>query len=105
MLFQVNFRVASKQINLEDKTCKLSDGTRVPCVDVDVSLKYDGVGVPDTIGKYKLFWSIYKTSQANTARPKNNDARRNLNKSFEQLVFLPYKNNYNCLTYFLHILS
>ena len=49
--FQVNFRVASKQINLEDKTCKLIDGTRVPCVDVDVSLKYDGVGVPDTIGK------------------------------------------------------
>ena len=60
--FQVNFRVPSKQINLDDKTCKLNDGTRVPCVDVDVSLKYDGVGVPNTIGQFLplLFLDVVK---------------------------------------------
>lgn len=48
---EVAFLVASKQIDLDDKNCRIKDGTRVPCVDVEVTLEYDGVGVPDKIGK------------------------------------------------------
>ena len=44
------FRVAGKQIDLERKNCKLRDGTWVSCVDIDVSMSYDGIGVPDFIG-------------------------------------------------------
>ncbi len=48
---QVNFRVSSKQIDIERKGCTLRDGrTRVPCVDVEVRMLYDGEGVPDRIG-------------------------------------------------------
>jgi len=46
---RVEFLVPSKQVDLNDKSCKLQDGTRVPCVDVEVTLQYNGVGVPDTI--------------------------------------------------------
>jgi integrin alpha 8 len=47
---EVQFQVASKQVDLNTKNCRLKDGTNVPCVDVEVTLKYDGVGVPDSIG-------------------------------------------------------
>ena len=49
-ILQVEFRVAGKQIDLERKNCKLRDGTWVSCVDIDVSMSYDGIGVPDFIG-------------------------------------------------------
>ena len=43
---------AGNQINLERRDCTLRDGrTRVPCVDVEVFMKYDGEGVPDRIGQ------------------------------------------------------
>lgn len=48
--FQVEFRVPGKQIDLEQKNCRLNDGTWVPCVDIDVSMSYDGIGVPQSIG-------------------------------------------------------
>ena len=49
---QVEFRVPGKQIDLnKGKNCQISDGTSVPCVDIDVSMSYDGVGVPPSIGK------------------------------------------------------
>ena len=48
---QVEFRVPQKQINLEQKNCKLRDGSWVTCVDIDVSMSYDGIGVPDFIGR------------------------------------------------------
>ena len=44
--------MAGKQIDLERKNCKLRDGTWVSCVDIDVSMSYDGIGVPDFIGMY-----------------------------------------------------
>lgn len=44
---------AGNQINLERKDCTLRDGrSRVPCVDVEVFMKYDGEGVPDRLGKF-----------------------------------------------------
>ena len=44
---------AGNQINLERRDCTLRDGrTRVPCVDVEVLMKFDGEGVPDRIGKF-----------------------------------------------------
>ena len=50
---EVRFLVPSKQVDLNNKQCTIKDGTRVPCVDVEVTLEYDGVGVPETIGKKK----------------------------------------------------
>lgn len=47
----MSFLVGSKQINLDTKTCSLSDRTQVPCVEVKVELFYSGVGVPNTVGK------------------------------------------------------
>ena len=49
--FQVEFRLQGKQIDLETKNCRLRNGERVPCVDIDVSMSYDGIGVPSSIGK------------------------------------------------------
>lgn len=46
---EVHFLVPSKQVDLNEKNCRIKDGTRVPCVDVEVTLEYDGVGVPDKI--------------------------------------------------------
>ena len=47
---EVQFLVPSKQVDLNTKNCRIKDGTSVPCVKVEVTLEYDGVGVPDTIG-------------------------------------------------------
>ena len=47
---EVQFLVPSKQVDLNTKNCYLSDGTAVPCVDIEVTLEYSGVGVPDQIG-------------------------------------------------------
>lgn len=47
MTASINFDVSSKQIDLENLQCTLRDRTRVPCVQVSISLKYTGVGVPD----------------------------------------------------------
>ena len=50
---------AGNQINLERRDCTLRDGrTRVPCVDVEVFMKYDGEGVPDRIGQCKKNYAI-----------------------------------------------
>ena len=38
-----------KQIDLEDRQCTLRERTRVPCVQVSVSLRYTGVGVPNKL--------------------------------------------------------
>ena len=51
---QIQFLVAGKQVDLNNKNCRIRDGTSVPCVDVEVTVEYDGVGVPDTIGKFSL---------------------------------------------------
>ena len=51
---QIQFLVAGKQVDLNNKNCRIRDGTQVPCVDVEVTVEYDGVGVPDTIGKGNL---------------------------------------------------
>ena len=48
---KIQFLVAGKQVDLNNKNCRIRDGTQVPCVDVEVTVEYDGVGVPDTIGK------------------------------------------------------
>ena len=42
-------RFLKKQVNLNHKPCAIKSGTMVPCVDVEVTLKYDGVGVPEQI--------------------------------------------------------
>ena len=47
-----------KQINLEQKNCNLKDGTWVTCVDIDVSMSYDGIGVPDFIGRIYISFGI-----------------------------------------------
>eukprot|EP00092_Neocalanus_flemingeri_P075464 GFUD01093478.1.p1 GENE.GFUD01093478.1~~GFUD01093478.1.p1 ORF type:complete len:1604 (-),score=365.26 GFUD01093478.1:1523-5899(-) len=47
MTASVNFDENSKQIDLEDLKCTLRDRSRVPCVQVSVSLKYTGIGVPN----------------------------------------------------------
>ena len=50
-LLQINFRVANRQIDLEKRKCKLRDNTRVPCADIEVTMKYDvAPGVPEQIG-------------------------------------------------------
>ena len=50
MTMEISFDVASKQINLEDAACMLSDRKHwVPCVPVTVTLRYTGVGVPDQL--------------------------------------------------------
>jgi len=41
----------SKQISLDDKTCMLSSGIRVPCVVLNTCLNFTGVGVGNTIGE------------------------------------------------------
>ena len=57
---------AGNQINLERKDCTLRDGrTRVPCVDVEIFMKYDGEGVPDRIGKLILQNSAIRVDTAN----------------------------------------
>ena len=58
-LFQVEFKVPGKQINLETKNCRLRDGTMVPCVNIEVSMSYDGIRVPDSIGKYFRVYILY----------------------------------------------
>ena len=46
------FNCRGNQVNLERRDCTLSDKrTRVPCVDVEVFMKYDGEGVPDRLGE------------------------------------------------------
>ena len=52
---EIQFLVPSKQIDLNTKSCYIRDGTAVPCVDVEVTLEYDGVGVPDQIGNSKKY--------------------------------------------------
>merc|ERR1719295_1427639 len=47
MTASVNFDENSKQIDLEDLKCQLRDRSRVPCVQVSVSLQYTGIGVPN----------------------------------------------------------
>ena len=56
---QIQFLVAGKQVDLNNKNCRIRDGTSVPCVDVEVTVEYDGVGVPDSIGK-PLVTSAFK---------------------------------------------
>jgi len=55
---EVKFRRASGHIDLDDRTCSLSDGTRVPCVEIEASLEYGRApGAPDSIDlelHYKL---------------------------------------------------
>ena len=51
---EVQFLVPSKQVDLNTKNCYLSDGTAVPCVDIEVTLEYSGVGVPDQIGNLSI---------------------------------------------------
>ena len=50
---EVQFLVPSKQVDLNTKNCQIRDGTPVPCVDIEVTLEYDGVGVPNQIGNFK----------------------------------------------------
>ena len=50
MKASVNFDENSKQIDLEDLKCTLRDRSRVPCVQVSVSLQYTGIGVPKKMG-------------------------------------------------------
>ncbi len=46
----ISYERPSKQIDLDDLSCKLSDRrTSVPCVFVSVSLKYTGMGVPNLL--------------------------------------------------------
>ena len=47
----LEFRVPGKNVDLEQRNCRLNDGTKVTCVSIDVSMEYDGVGVPDSISK------------------------------------------------------
>ncbi len=47
--------MSSKQVNLDNKNCVLSDRTQVPCVETMVELRYSGVGVPDSVGKFLIF--------------------------------------------------
>ena len=49
MVAKVSFDRQVKQIDLEDQQCTLRDRTRVPCVQVSVSLRYTGVGVPNKL--------------------------------------------------------
>ena len=49
--FQVIILANNKQIDLDEKPCRLRDGTRVSCTDVEVKMNYHGVGVPDSIGE------------------------------------------------------
>ena len=42
----VRFEVLTKQINLGTLNCRLRDGTRVPCVQVTVRIKYRAFSVP-----------------------------------------------------------
>uniref|UniRef100_A0A146ME75 Integrin alpha-PS2 n=1 Tax=Lygus hesperus TaxID=30085 RepID=A0A146ME75_LYGHE len=41
----VTFESESKQISLEERNCTLRDRTKVPCVKLDVCLRYEGLGV------------------------------------------------------------
>ena len=43
-----------KNVDLEQRNCRLNDGTKVTCVNIDVSMEYDGVGVPDSISKKQM---------------------------------------------------
>ena len=47
-IIDYNF-IYSNLHHIARKNCNIRDGTPVPCVDVEVTLTYDGVGVPDTI--------------------------------------------------------
>ena len=59
---------AGNQINLERRDCTLRDGrTRVPCVDVEVFMKYDGEGVPDRIGQRKKYHAIIAVATSRVA--------------------------------------
>ncbi len=63
---RVNFRAQSKQIDLDVKRCTLSDRkTKVPCVDVEVNMKYEGVGVPERIGEKTMIIRICRFVKAN----------------------------------------
>jgi hypothetical protein len=42
---------AGKQINLEEKSCTLRDGTRVACLPLSLCMSYDGFGADDVIGE------------------------------------------------------
>eukprot|EP00096_Caligus_rogercresseyi_P015942 TRINITY_DN844_c0_g1_i1.p1 TRINITY_DN844_c0_g1~~TRINITY_DN844_c0_g1_i1.p1 ORF type:complete len:1372 (-),score=393.45 TRINITY_DN844_c0_g1_i1:381-4496(-) len=46
----LRFLVEGKTINLEEKKCSLKSGaTRVPCIDVDLEMAYDGLGIPERL--------------------------------------------------------
>ena len=50
--------LAKDSISLDDKDCSLVDGSRVPCLSIKLCLKYDGIGVENTLG-LSHNWVIY----------------------------------------------
>ena len=42
--------LAKDSISLDDKDCSLVDGSRVPCLSIKLCLKYEGIGVENTLG-------------------------------------------------------
>ncbi|CAN7996424.1 unnamed protein product [Ixodes hexagonus] len=47
---ETNLKVDGDNVALDDSTCSLRDGSRVPCFVVTVCLRYSGLGVAPTLG-------------------------------------------------------
>lgn len=47
---RISFSSKTKQISLEEESCTLRDYTKVPCVYLQVCLKYSGVEVERVLG-------------------------------------------------------
>jgi len=42
--------LAKDSVSLDDKDCSLTDGSRVPCVNITLCFQYDGIGVENELG-------------------------------------------------------
>jgi len=46
------------KISLKDKQCILPDGTRVPCFDVELCLKFNGSRLPDHLSECLAYFTM-----------------------------------------------
>ena len=108
MAASVSFDESSKQIDLDQLQCTLRDRTRVPCVQVSVSLKYTGIGVPGKMDfsldynldakkeKQKRLFFLQEEGKSSRSRPIQMLKDREWKETFK--VYLPGSKIHDKLT-------
>lgn len=58
---QIRFKKVDNSNIYDINDCRILDGSEVPCVEVELSVEYSGIGVPDTIGMTTIFTIEFTT--------------------------------------------